>query len=167
MPFDFFNLSNLAFGNKLTLAFIQLQQKVKEASEYILSLIRNLSIYSQYLNRNYQLAGAPEKGTDGCRVNELYDIISEKVIVNDISYIGGELSLDCMIFNPTTGRITKLFGYTTLKEGYCYFNYSISNTDPARQASFFADDNNSHGVKLFKYSVNTSTKKVSITWYIQ
>ena len=29
MPFDFFNLSNLAFGNKLTVAFTQLERLVR------------------------------------------------------------------------------------------------------------------------------------------
>lgn len=166
MPFDFFNLSNLAFGNRLTAAFVQLERLVKEAGEHINILVRDLRIYSKYLNRNYQLS-EPTKSTDGCRVNELYSIIAEKVIVNDITYIAGELEIECIVFNPNTGNITKLSGYTTLKSGYCYFNYSISNNDIARPALFFSDESVLHGVKLFKFTTNSTNKTATIKWSIK
>lgn len=166
MPFDFFNLSNLAFGNKLTMAFTQLTRLANEAKDHIEILVRDLRIYAQYLNRNYQLT-APHKGSDGCRVNELYDIISEKVIVNDISYSAGRLYLDCIVFNPSIGRITKLRGDTTLTSGWCYFNYAISNSDTSRQANFYSDQNSLHGVELFKFTVNKSAKTVTINWILR
>ena len=65
MPFDFFNLSNLAFGNKLTVAFTQLERLVREASEHIGILIQDLRAYSKYLNRNY-IIPEPVNNTDGC-----------------------------------------------------------------------------------------------------
>lgn len=163
MPFDFFNLSNLAFGNKLTMAFTQLQRLVNEARKHIEILVRDLQVYAKYLNRNYQII-QPEKGTDGCRVDELYNIIAERVIVNDISYISGELYIDCIVFNRNTGRITKVSGYSTLNEGYCYFNYAISNNDISRQAAFYTDRNPSHGVELFKFTTNKTNKTVDIEW---
>lgn len=165
MPFDFFNLSNLAFGNKLTLAFTQLERLAREAKEHIDILIRDIRIYAKYLNRNYQIP-TPIKGSDGCRVDELFSIISEKVIVNNISYISGELELDCIVFNPTTGLITKLQGYTTLTSGYCYFNYATSNNSVSKSASFFSDENVTHGIKLFKFKANPTNKTVTIDWSI-
>lgn len=166
MPFDFFNLSNLAFGGRLTLAFTQLERLVREAKEHIDILIRDLRIYGKYLNRNYQLS-EPIKSTDGCRVDELYSIVADNIIVNDISYTSGELELDCVVFNANNGIVTKLQGYTTLKSGYCYFNYAISNNDTNRPALFFSDESSSHGVKLFKFVVNTSNKTVRIDWNIR
>lgn len=163
MPFDFFNLSNLAFGNKLTIVFTQLERLVKEAQEHIDILIRDIRTYSKYLNRNYLLS-APVNGTDGCRVDELYSIISERVIVEDISYIGKELSVDCTIFNSNTGGITKIQGFTTLTDGYCYFNYSTSNNSVSKPALFFTDESVVHGVQLFKFTANTTNNTVKIEW---
>ncbi len=165
MPFDFFNLSNLAFGNRLTMAFTQLSQLVKEASEHIEILVKDLRAYAQYLNRNYQIADPPEKAGDGCRVNELYDIISERIIVKNMSYTLGELEIDCMIFNPETGRITNVKGYTTLKSGYCYFDYAVSNNSTVKQAIFYADKpTNTNRTELFKFTANTTDKTVKIEW---
>lgn len=166
MPFDFFNLSNLAFGNKLTLAFTQLERLVQEAREHIDILIRDIRIYAKYLNRNYQIP-APVKGSDGCRVDELLSIISEKVIVNNISYVSGELELDCIVFNPLTGIITKLQGYTTLSNGYCYFNYATSNNSVSKPALFFSDKNTIHGIELFKFKTDSKNKTVTIDWSIK
>lgn len=166
MPFDFFNLSNLAFGNKLTMAFTQLERLVKDAEEHIRILTRDLDVYAKYLNKNYQLP-EPTQADSGCRVDELYDIIAENVIVRDISYEAGRLYLDCAIFNHSTGRITQISGSTTLKSGYCYFNYAISNNDTSRPANFFSDKNESRGVLLFKFTVNTTNKTVKIEWSIR
>lgn len=166
MPFNFFNLSNLAFGNKLTVAFTQLERLVREASEHIGILIQDLRAYSKYLNRNY-IIPEPVNNTDGCRVDELYSIIAEKVIVNDISYSNKELNLDCIIYNNNSGIITRLSGTTTLTSGYCYFNYASSNNSVGRTASFYTDENVLHGVKLFKFTVNTKNKTVKIDWSIR
>lgn len=166
MPFDYFNLSNLAFGNRLTIVFKQLERLTQEAKEHIDILLQDLRAYSKYLNRNYQLS-EPAKATDGCRVNELFDIISEKVIVEDISYVNNELNLSCVVFNKSNGIITKLDGYTTLKSGYCYFNYAISNNSVSRPALFFSNESSSNGVKLFKFTVNTTNKTVKIDWSIK
>lgn len=166
MPFDFFNLSNLAFGSKLTMAFTQLENLVKEAANHIGVLLRDIRVYAQYLNRNYQI-GAPVNEDDAVRADELYSLISEKVIVNEISYVGRELYIDCIVFNTNTGRITKVSGYTTLTSGYCYFDYAISNSDTFRDARFFSDKNSSHGVELFSFTTNTSAKTASITWSIK
>lgn len=166
MPFDFFNLSNLAFGNKLTLAFTQLERLVKEAKEHIDLLIQDLRVYAKYLNKNYQLP-PPTKGADGCRVDELYAIIAEKVLVNNISYNNGVFSVDCIVFNNSTGRITKIKGDTTLKSGWCYFNYASSNSSSSQEAKFYSDENANHGVKLLKFTTNTSNKTVKIDWSIK
>lgn len=166
MPFDFFNLSNLAFGNKLTLAFTQLERLVKEDREHIDILIRDIRIYAKYLNRNYQIP-APLKGSDGCRVDELFSIISERVIVDNISYSIGELRLECIIFSPSTGIVTKLQGYTDLKEGYCYFNRASSNNSVSKPALFFSDKNTVHGIELFKFKTDSKNKTVTIDWSIK
>lgn len=166
MSFDFFNLSNLAFGSKLTMAFTQLERLVKEAVEHIDLLVRDLRIYAKYLNRNYEVS-APEKAGDAVRSDELYSLISEKVIVNDITYIAGELYIDCVVFNPDTGRITKVSGYSTLASGYCYFDYAISNIDTGKPAKFFTDQDKSHGVELFKFTANKSAKTCKIDWSLK
>lgn len=136
MTFDFFNTSHLAFGSKLTKAFLQLDRLCTEAEENQANLKLILQEYEQYSNRNYK-APFPTRPDAPCRTNEIFDIIND---LNSIKYIrlNSEGNLECAInlFKRVSNRFTIASGTTELKEGYASVIDSVSNARPEREIQF-------------------------------
>lgn len=153
MSFDFFNTSHLAFGSKLTKAFLQLDRLCSEAEENQENLELILQEYSQYVNRNYK-APFPTRPDAPCRTNELFDIIND---LNAIKYIrlNEEGNLECAInlFKRVSNRFTVASGSTTLKEGYASVIDSISNAHPEREIQF-TEEYPTTGNVLFQFRVD-------------
>lgn len=154
MPFDFFNPSNSAFGNKLTAAFRQLEGLAEEATNNITNSIADLSTFSQYLNRNYQVP-APDRADAACRVNELMNIADDGDLIREIKYSGGKVIATVAIHTKASGRITIASGETTLTSGYAYTRLSVSNKSTGAQILFASSAGQTSGVVLFKYSISS------------
>lgn len=161
MSFDFFNTSNLAFGKKLAAAFKNLDGLTREAENNLEQLYQDLRIYKQYVNRNYPIP-RPAKPDMGCRTNELYDLIDERLFIfNNVSFSSNKLNIDVIIYNTDTNRITHATGNTTIKNGTCYYKESTSNNNPDTTLVFGSENvfnggqvDNSRGTVLFSYRVD-------------
>lgn len=153
MSFDFFNTSHLAFGSKLTKAFIQLDRLCTEAEENQENLNTILEQYTQYFNRNYK-APFPSRPDAPCRTNEIFDIIND---LNSIKYLrlNEEGNLECAInlFKRASNRFTVASGTTTLKKGYASVIDSISNARPERDIQF-TEEYPSSGNFLFEFRID-------------
>lgn len=153
MTFDFFNTSHLAFGSKLTKAFLQLDRLCTEAEENQESLNTIIEQYSQYVNRNYK-APFPTRPDAPCRTNEIFDIIND---LNSIKYlrINQEGNLECAInlFKRVSNRFTVATGTTELKKGYASVLDSISNARPEREIQF-TETYPSSGNFLFEFRID-------------
>lgn len=153
MTFDFFNTSHLAFGSKLTKAFLQLDRLCTEAEENQESLNTIIEQYSQYVNRNYK-APFPTRPDAPCRTNEIFDIIND---LNSIKYlrINEEGNLECAInlFKRVSNRFTVATGTTELKKGYASVLDSISNARPEREIQF-TETYPSSGNFLFEFRID-------------
>jgi len=156
MTFEFFNTSNLAFGSKLTSAFKTLDDMAQRSSNNIDILLSDLEFYEQYLDRNYRVP-APTTGTMAARTNELFNLLDEKVEIQEVDYSDGLFSFGCSWCDKNTKKITVASGTTSIKNGYAYVLPASSNTRMRRTIRFsdVADKANSE-IQLFQYRINSN-----------
>lgn len=158
MTFDFFNASNLAFGAKLTGAFIQLHQ-LAEAGEKNLERVKdNVKLLERYTGRNY-LVARPTSGDRPCRTNEIFNLIDDiKYRLDVLEYTNNQLHIKAHIFNERNSRITVAEGSTSLKEGYVFYIQAKNNAYKEEPMEIvFADDiKKGKGELLFQYRIDDS-----------
>lgn len=154
MSFDFFNTSYLAFGSKLTAAFITLNRLAEEAENNIEQVYKDQEIFNQYLNRNY-LVPKPNSPDAPCRSDEFFDLMNDKEIyIRKIIYDNNKLEVKLTAFNRTNNRITKLSGSTKIKEGYACYKEAVSNIKHDRTIEFVEKQEDIKGIVLFQYRID-------------
>lgn len=159
MTYNFFNPTDLAFGNKLTAAFKSLHSLLDTAEDNVKEVLENVQYYEQYNNRNYQVK-RPTNGDEPCRVDEIFDVMNDKSIyikelrVND----NGELSVDVNLFDRGNNKMTTCSGTTELKEGYCYYKKSTSNQKPNTEVFFTTEPTYGTGLLLFQFRIDSEGK---------
>lgn len=169
MTFDFFNISNLAFGDKLTSAFIQLDNLTKEAENNLEYVLNNQQIFQQYVNRNYRVP-IPIKPEMACRVDELFNLIKNIGGLKKLDYdkTTHTLTVDYVEYNEDTDRITHVTGSTDIfdtgnQEGYCFFIRAVSNKNLEKEARFsFENDRKSSEIELFRFRLNKDASKLIV-----
>lgn len=155
MTFNFFNPSHLAFGSKLTKAFNQLNKLCNEAEDNLDYLFQIYDTYKQYINRNYR-APFPTRGDAPCRVDELFDLINDAIIIKSLE-VTEEEKFHCAIniFKRSTNRLTVAEGITELKKGYAFVRSSTSNQSPNRDIQFVENISEGQGSFLFQYRIDS------------
>lgn len=134
MSFDFFNTSNLAFGNKLTTAFKQLFNNLQQAEDNITSVLERQSIYNDFVFKNY-IVGTPSTPTSPCRSNEILNIIKHSDISSPIKLecIGDNeetvdiLTINLNIYDNSTNIVTNVIGSTNITSDGWNINDTLSN----------------------------------------
>lgn len=154
MTFDFFNTSALAFGQKLTAAFKSLKSIAGEAEANLEQVYKDREIFSQYINRNYQIP-FPTKGSAGCQSNQAYGLVNDSNVLLELSYARGTLTVRYNMFNRTTNKFTIGVGSTTSKSGYAFCKQSISNKDAGQDITFVSNYQKGKGEFLFRYSIDS------------
>ena len=164
MSFDFFNVSNLAFGSKLTAAFKQLDGLYTEAADNIRQIIDKQEILRQYINRNYQVP-EPNKPTNACRTNEVFNLIKGRTIIKDLRYdsTNKTLTMELVKHSPVLNRITRATGSTTLESGYCFYKIAPSNAN-VNTTIRFSDTNDKKNDELFliRFELDTINKSMMV-----
>lgn len=156
MSFDYFNSSSLAFGTKLTAAFNTLERLKKDAQSNIDKVFEDQAIYSEYLNRNYQVP-APSSADSPCRTNEIFDALNDRSFyLRSISYSSRTLTVKACLFNRSNNRITTLEGSTTTKSGYAYYTEAVSNSNTNKTLYFTDSESKITGTQLFQYRIDSS-----------
>jgi hypothetical protein len=164
MSFDFFNASSLAFGSKLTAAFKQLDSLYTEAADNIKQIIDKQEILKQYINRNYQVP-EPNKPTNACRTNEVFNLIKGRTIIKDLRYdlTDKTLTMEFVKHSPVLNRITRATGSTTLESGYCFYKVAPSNAKVNTEIRFSeTNDKKSDELFLIRFEVDTVNKSMMI-----
>lgn len=155
MTFDFFNTSLLAFGDKLTTAFTQLENLMAETNKHLDNLISNQAIWQLYNNRAYEVP-VPTKPTNAARVRDCLEILKKAGTAIETEYKDGQLSVRWLLFNSSGWRFTVAQGSTTLKEGYAFISPSISNNSPYRSIKFVENESEmtSGDKKMFHFRID-------------
>lgn len=155
MSYNFFNTSNLAFGNKLTRAFLNLNKEASDAEDSCKLFLDRWEYYQGLMNKNYKVP-RPADPDSPCRTDELYSLLSNKpIMIKQMKFVDNKLKVTLLKFNVNTDRITKLTGETELKEGYIFIQEAISNQNPNREIQFVKDPINGVGEQLCQYRVDT------------
>ena len=155
MSFEFFNTSHLAFGSKLTRAFRQLEKMCNDAELTIARFTKDVEYLGEYVNRNYR-APFPVSASSPVRADEIFDVINDEIIINDISCDDGVLTATINRFNRVNNRFTIGKGSTTLKKGYAFMSDSVSNLNPTAEIKFVESLEKGEGVQLFRYRVDSN-----------
>ena len=131
MSYDFFNPTDLAFGQKLTAAFISLNNLANAAASNLEDVYKNQEFYADYIGKNYPVS-KPRKLGDPCRTDELYNLVNDHFmrITNLKKNDDGKLFIEAHLFNQRTNRMTHLTGTTDLEEGYIYYSEANSVIKP-------------------------------------
>lgn len=162
MSFDFFNVSNLAFGSKLTAAFRQLDRLYQEADENIRGILEQQEIFNQYLNRNYQ-APVPTKPFNACRSNEVINLVTGQTIFKSMDYNNGKINIEIIKHFPLLNRICRIYGESELLKGYAFFKLASSNSKPETEIRFSESSTAKSGeLLLFEYHVDIPNKMVTV-----
>ena len=133
MTFDFFNTSDLAFGNKLTTAFKQLFNKREQAEDNIDSVLEKQAIYSDYFFKNY-IVGEPTNATQPCRTNEILNLIkniNDAIDVNilftqDITTDNDILTINANVYDKTLNIVSKITASKSLGIDDWGFNGTVA-----------------------------------------
>lgn len=153
MPFDYFNVSHLAFGSKLTRAFRQLEKLCSDAESNINIYLNDLEYLGQFINRNYRVP-APNSPDSPVRAREIFDVFDDETVIKDISYNNGIFTVSLIYFNRGTDRFTVGQGSTTKKKGYACLKQSVSNMNPVNEITFVEDVMDVKGLLLFAYRID-------------
>ena len=103
MTFDFFNTSLLAFGDKLTTAFTQLENLMAETNKHLDNLISNQAIWQLYKDRAYEVP-VPTKPTNAVRVKDCLEILKKANTAIETEYKDDQLSVRWLLFNNSGWR---------------------------------------------------------------
>lgn len=171
MPFDFFNISHLAFGNKITGAFKSLASKLDECNVHISTLSELISAYNMFSGTNY-LVPIPDSRLDAVQGNQIYNILKIKAcIVRELSFDEKNctITFKAIMINPSTNKITQIEGTspTDLTKGFAYVTLNSSNDkiNTPRSIQFDSLDKYNNFIEtsntqiLFKYIIETGTPK--------
>lgn len=154
MTYDFFNTSNLAFGSKLTKAFLNLTKTTDDVYIKCQEIFDRWDAYQGYLNRNYAVP-RPQEADNPVRSNEMYDLLrGEPFHIEAMKYENGRLQVIIHKFNVNTNRISKLTLNTTAKSGYVFYRESTSNQSGVGKLQRVADMSSGVGTFLFQYRVD-------------
>lgn len=176
MPFDFFNISHLAFGNKITAAFKSLASKLDECNVHISTLNEMLSAYNMFSGTNY-LVPIPDSELDAVQGSQIYSLLKIKpCIVKELTFDeeNNTITFKAIFINPVTNKITKIEGTspTDLTKGFAYVTLNSSNDkiNTPKSIQFDSLDKYNNFVEtsntqvLFKYVIETGTpKKVTLS----
>lgn len=171
MPFDFFNISHLAFGNKITAAFKSLASKLDECNVHISTLSEMISAYNMFSGTNY-LVPIPDSRLDAVQGNQIYNILKIKpYIVKELSFNEENctITFKAIVINPSTNKITKIEGTSPadLTKGFAHITLNSSNDkiNTPKSIQFDSLDKYNNFVEtsntqiLFKYIIETGTPK--------
>lgn len=154
MTYDYFNTSNLAFGSKLTKAFLNLTKLADDANVKSSEVIARWNAYQAFLGRNYQVP-RPTEGDNPARSNEVYGVLSgSPLFIEKLYYKNNRVYAVVHKFTTSTNRITRLTGSTTIKTGYAFIQDAISNNNINRTIQFVSDKSEGKGNLLFQYRVD-------------
>lgn len=134
MSFDFFNTSNLAFGNKLTTAFKQLFNNLQQAEDNITNVLERQSIYNDFVFKNY-IVGNPSAPTSPCRSNEILNIVKHADIsspvklecIGDNENASDILTINLNIYDTSSNIVTNILGSTNITADDWNINDTLSN----------------------------------------
>lgn len=155
MTYDFFNTSNLAFGNKLTKAFLNLTKTTDDVYIKCQEIFDRWDAYQGYLNRNYAVP-RPQEADNPVRSNEIYDLLrTEPFHIETMKYADGKLQIVIHKFNANTNRISKLTLNTTAKSGYVFYRESTSNQSGIGKLQRVASMADGVGIFLFQYRIDS------------
>lgn len=161
MTYNFFNPTDLAFGNKLTAAFKSLHFLLDTAEDNVKEVLENMQYFEQYNNRNYQVK-RPTNGNEPCRTDEIFDIMNDKeVYIKDMRLDadnGDNLLVSVNVFDRSNNRMTSCSGSTELKEGYCYYKKSTSNQKTNTEVFFTKEPTYGTGLLLFQFRIDNNGK---------
>lgn len=146
MSFDFFNTSNLAFGNKLTTAFKQLFNNLQQAEDNITNVLERQSIYNDFVFKNY-IVGNPSTPTSPCRSNEILNIVKYADISNPVKLecIGDKedtsdiLTINLNIYDSSTNIVTNILGSTNITVNDWNINDTLNNRKSEKYRGVFIE----------------------------
>ena len=159
MPFDFFNSSYLAFGSKITKAFITLARLADDMDENTRYLSNQLADYDMQ-DANYRV-NKPTSPTKATRGEQIFGVLKTRpIIIKEISLndVGGII---VKINYFTNNKITIGTGNSgILKWGYAVINKSNSNNAIERDITFTQENPILSNV-LFKFRVENGRINIS------
>lgn len=146
MSFDFFNTSNLAFGNKLTTAFKQLFNNLQQAEDNITNVLERQSIYNDFVFKNY-IVGNPSTPTSPCRSNEILNIVKHADIsspvklecIGDNENTSDILTINLNIYDTSTNIVTNILGSTNITANDWDINDTLSNRKSTEYRGIFIE----------------------------
>lgn len=154
MTYDYFNTSNLAFGSKLTKAFVNLTKLSDDVNKKSQAVIDRWAAYQAMLYKNY-LVPRPTEADNPVRTSEMYDLMRGNLFfIEQLVFHNNRLYVKMHKFTSSTNRMTKLTGNTTLKRGYAFIQDAISNNNTARTINFVSDMSEGRGNLLFEFRVD-------------
>lgn len=146
MSFDFFNTSNLAFGNKLTTAFKQLFNNLQQAEDNITNVLERQSIYNDFVFKNY-IVGNPSTPTSPCRSNEILNIVKHADIsspvklecIGDNENASDILTINLNIYNTSSNIVTNILGSTNITADDWNINDTLNNRKSTKYRGIFIE----------------------------
>lgn len=162
MSFKYFNPTDLAFGQKLSAAFIALDRLADSASDNLGLYKDQLAILGEDFVKYYRVP-IPKNLTDPCRTDEILDVIDNKFLtIKSIEWKNNKLNFEAFVFNTSNNRISHLKGTTDLKEGYAYYEEAKNNKKTDVEVTFNKSEDWTLGNLLFQFKVDTSSGKVNL-----
>lgn len=160
MSFDFFNSSNLAWGNKLSAAFNSLNNLADTALDNLVQVASDLEYYSQFLNRNYACP-KPYRADMPARSDEVFNFVKDIAPISTLLIMDGNFHISLTKYNDTTGKITNAYGWTKLTEGYAFVVPAASNNSPQREIRFSTSDKSEpNEILLFQFRIDYDKEEI-------
>ncbi len=161
MPFDFFNTSYLAFGDKITRAFRTLGEELDNANKNIEFLQSQLDYINRYTNRNYEVP-IPTSSAKATQGQQLYNIFKDTTLLIKEMAINedGGITLNVVRYNPNNHIYTEGTGDSgDLDWGWAILAQARSNNNRNRTIEFVQTEPVSN--KLFKFRIENGRINIS------
>lgn len=145
MTYKYFNNSMLAFGLNITNSFKSLAKQVDDLTERVGDNIAEiLDANGQYIYKNYK-APIPTQTDKPCRTQEIFDILNIIPFSGTISYESNIFSVDFMLYNDKTDKISVIRGEKDMTnisnpKGYILFTESLDNNFETPKAIQFVEE---------------------------
>lgn len=169
MPFDFFNSGYLAFGDKITMAFRSLADRLDSANTNIEVIQSQLDYYNQYIGKNYRV-GMPLSASKPVRTKEIFDALEiSRILLREVKWDSDSNKFKIAL-NSISERniITCATGESSFVNGICYIKLASTNTSPSQEVIILdADDDSAtkptgRVYELLRYKYNATTQKLDI-----
>lgn len=164
MPFEFFNTSYLAFGDRLTKAFRNLAGMLDELDESISQLEQDMAYVNNFIGRNY-IVPTPSTNTSPVQGKQIFDVFSLNVcLINDISINeDGGINVEVKYFNKNSCIFTNATGSSNgMKWGWAILTPSKTNSRIDRDITFTQDLSASQRSDvLFKFYIEKNRINIS------